>query len=188
MTANHSPDCPARVSTRYGCSCLLRQTSSTGPASSYPPPRVLPTSVAPAGEGYGAPADSMLDGITRYTMLVEVDYMGFGAGIAAEPNPDGGWINAADLPALLEQARADAEQRVSEAILLEYATNMPTRTYEQGQRDERERIDSAVMPIIATLARHACTAENWEQTDALTRRSVTDVKAAIRAREEKPNG
>ena len=101
MTANHSPDCPARVSTRYGCSCLLRQTSSTGPASSYPPPRVLPTSVAPAGEDYGAPAD---------------------------------------FPALLEQARADAEQRVSEAILLEYATNMPTRTYEQGQRDERERI------------------------------------------------
>lgn len=84
--------------------------------------------------------DPMLDGITRYTMLVEVDYMGFGAGIAAEPNPDGGWINAADLPALLEQARADAEQRVSEAILLEYATNMPTRTYEQGQRDERERL------------------------------------------------
>ena len=57
----------------------------------------------------------------------------------------------------------------------------------EGQRDERERIASAVMPILATLARHACTAENWEQTDALTRRSVTDVKAAIRARSNDDN-
>jgi hypothetical protein len=43
-------------------------------------------------------SDPMLYGITRYAMLVEVDYMGFGAGIAAEPNPDGGWINAAQTP------------------------------------------------------------------------------------------
>ena len=49
-----------------------------------------------------------------------------------------------------------------------------------------EGIDSAVMPILATLARHACTADNWEQTDALIRRLVMEIKAAIRAREEKP--
>lgn len=58
----------------------------------------------------------------------------------------------------------------------------------EGERDERERIDSAVMPILATLARHACTADNWEQTDALIRRLVMEIKAAIRAREEKTNG
>lgn len=52
MTANHADGCPARVSTRYGCSCLLRQTSSTGPVSSYPPPRVLPTSRGPGEDAY----------------------------------------------------------------------------------------------------------------------------------------
>jgi len=115
--------------------------------------------------------DPMLDGITRYTMLVEVDYMGFGAGIAAEPNPDGGWINAADLPALLEQARADAEQRVSEAILLEYATNMPTRTYEQGQRDERE----ACIALVETVAQSGAYIDYVE---------IDSVIAAIRARSD----
>ena len=55
--------------------------------------------------------DPMFDSIPRYTMLVKVDYMGAGTGIAAEPNPDGGWINAADLPALIAKVREDEGNR-----------------------------------------------------------------------------
>ena len=56
--------------------------------------------------------DPMFDSIPRYTMLVKVDYMGAGTGIAAEPNPDGGWINAADLPALIARVREDEQTRL----------------------------------------------------------------------------
>ena len=54
--------------------------------------------------------DPMFDSIPRYTMLVKVDYMGAGTGIAAEPNPDGGWINAADLPDLIARVREDERE------------------------------------------------------------------------------
>lgn len=57
-TANHAPGCPAIADVRDGCSCLLRQTSSTGPASSYPPTRVPPTSRGPGEEReYGTPTE-----------------------------------------------------------------------------------------------------------------------------------
>ena len=39
----------------------------------------------------------------------------------------------------------------------------------------------AILPHLAVLTRHACTASNWEQTDALMRRVVTDALAAIDA-------
>jgi hypothetical protein len=77
--------------------------------------------------------DPMFDSIPRYTMLVKVDYMGAGTGIAAEPNPDGGWINAADLPALIARVREDEREAANlrwQAAMDEYG--------EKCQEIERE--------------------------------------------------
>ena len=78
--------------------------------------------------------DPMFDSIPRYTMLVKVDYMGAGTGIAAEPNPDGGWINAADLPALIARVREDER---SNNFTPDDHSDAMTESYHRGFDDAR---------------------------------------------------
>jgi len=77
--------------------------------------------------------DPMFDSIPRYTMLVKVDYMGAGTGIAAEPNPDGGWINAADLPDLIARVREDERSNIDREMAFAHKVG-----YDRGRADIRD--------------------------------------------------
>lgn len=94
-------------------------------------------------------------------------------------DPDGSFVHYADH---LDELRA-CEQRVTKkGTYPEWV-----RVHKLGWNEALDAADAAVLPYLASLVRHAPTEDNWEQTDALIRRVVTGIKAAIRALKEKNN-
>ncbi len=162
MTATHTPGCPAIADPRHGCSCLLRQTSSTGPVSSYPPPRVLPTSRGPGEEReYGTPHDDPCDcQDCRKAVAAQHDPLC----PAASPLAADGWDCQC---ALIAKARADERGKT----IVSYDLMKQRKGYEQGQRDERE----ACIALVETVAQSGAYIDYVE---------IDSVIAAIRARSD----
>ena len=150
--------------------------------------------------------DPMLDGITRWDLYVSTKL-----DVLPVVAVDGEYVLFSDLPALIARVREDERGKT----IVSYDLMKQRKSYEQGQRDEREACIAAVSaPTLHddSCCSNGCTlmhSSEWEATrriqivlgfplseeppppyrcDGSCNCTAAAFIAAIRAREEKPNG